>query len=101
MSNNARLLAAHDEQLRTDAETPSAVKVARHGALRLVTFANGRGFVTYQHLGAADADTVRRLVLEVLVHFKEATAPRRDPGRSPVSDGLAERPDSPIPSGHA
>ena len=51
MSNNARLLAAYDKQLRTDAETPSAVKVIRHGPLRLVTFVNGRGFVTYHASG--------------------------------------------------
>lgn len=62
MSNNARLLAAYDKQLRTDAETPSAVKAIRHGPLRLVTFVNGRGFVTYQDLGAADEDMIRSFI---------------------------------------
>ena len=63
------LLAAYDDQLRTDAETPRAVSVARHGPLRLVTFAGGRGFVTYRDLGGADAATIRRLVAEALAHF--------------------------------
>ena len=40
------LLAAYDAQLRTDAETPSALSVVRLGPLRLVTFGAGRGFVT-------------------------------------------------------
>ncbi|WP_410818298.1 GNAT family N-acetyltransferase [Micromonospora sp. 050-3] len=70
MINLARLLAAYDEQLRTDAETPSAVSVTRLGPLRLVTFAGGRGFVTYRDLGGADADTVRRLVPEALAHYQ-------------------------------
>ncbi|MEU8114224.1 GNAT family N-acetyltransferase [Micromonospora sp. NPDC048947] len=70
MINSARLLAAYDEQLRTDAETPSAVSVTRHGPLRLVTFAGGRGFVTYRDLGGADADTIRRLVPEALAHYR-------------------------------
>lgn len=64
------LLAAYDEQLRTDAETPGEVSVTRHGSLRLVTFAGGRGFVTYRDLGGADADTIRRIVPEVLAHYR-------------------------------
>lgn len=70
MINSDRLLAAYDEQLRTDAETPSAVSVTRHGPLRLVTFAGGRGFVTYRDLGGADVDTIRRLVAEALAHYQ-------------------------------
>ncbi|MEH1166792.1 GNAT family N-acetyltransferase [Micromonospora sp. CPCC 205539] len=70
MINSVRLLAAYDEQLRTDAETPSAISVTRHGPLRLVTFAGGRGFVTYRDLGGADADTIRRLVSEALAHYQ-------------------------------
>lgn len=67
----AQFLAAYDAQLRTDAETPSAIKVAHHGPLRLVTFMNGRGFVTYQDLGAADKETIRRLVPEVMAYYRE------------------------------
>ena len=66
----ASLLAAYDEQLRTDAETPGASSVTRHGPLRLVTFAGGRGFITYRSLGGADADGVRRLVPEALAHYR-------------------------------
>lgn len=55
------LLAAYDDQLRTDAETPSALSVTLRGPLRLVTFPGARGFVTYRDLGGADADGVRRL----------------------------------------
>lgn len=63
------LLAVYDDQLRTDAETPGAVSVTRHGPLRLVTFSGGRGFVTYRDIGGADAATIRRLVAEALAHF--------------------------------
>ncbi len=70
MDHRAALRAAYDEQLRTEAETPSALRVERHGPLRLVTFAGGRGFVTYRDLGGADAPTVRRLVEEALVHYR-------------------------------
>jgi hypothetical protein len=70
MTDPARLLAAYDDQLRTDAETPSAVSVTRLGPLRLVTFAGGRGFVTYRDLDGADAAAVRRLVPAALEHFR-------------------------------
>jgi GNAT superfamily N-acetyltransferase len=70
MHDRACLLAAYDEQLRTDAETPSAVSVTSLGPLRLVTFAGGRGFVTYRDLGGADADAVRRLVAAALAHYQ-------------------------------
>jgi hypothetical protein len=63
-------LAAYDEQLRTDAETPGQVSATRLGPLRLVTFAGGRGFVTYRDLGGADADAIRRLVPEALAHYR-------------------------------
>jgi ribosomal protein S18 acetylase RimI-like enzyme len=68
--DTAHLLAAYDEKLRTDAETPSAVSVTRHEPLHLVTFAGGRGFVTYRDLGGADVNTIRRLVAEALAHFR-------------------------------
>lgn len=65
-----RLLAAYDDQLRTDAETPSAISVTRHGPLRLVTFAGGRGFVTYRDLGGANAEAIGELVPQALVHYR-------------------------------
>jgi ribosomal protein S18 acetylase RimI-like enzyme len=70
----ANLLAAYDEQLRTDAETPSALAVAHLGPLWLVTFAGGRGFITYKDLGGADVQTIQRLATEAVAHY------RRDPG---------------------
>lgn len=70
MDDRGRFLAAYDEQLRTDAETPSAVAVRLLGPLRLVTFAGGRGFVTYQDLGGADADEIGRLVAAALAHYE-------------------------------
>jgi hypothetical protein len=68
------LLRAYDEQLRTDAETPGAVSVARRGPSRLATFAGGRGFVTYRDLGGAGVDEIARLVAEASRHY------RADPG---------------------
>ena len=64
------LLAAYDEQLRTDAETPSALAVTAHGPLRLVTFPGGSGFVTYRDLGGADAAAFGELVSQALAHFR-------------------------------
>jgi hypothetical protein len=61
-TTRARFLAAYDERLRADAETPSAIEVTRLGPLRLVTFLGGRGFVTYRDLGGAEEDDVARLV---------------------------------------
>jgi len=69
MTDATSYLQAYDEQLRTDAETPSAIAVTRHGPLRLVTFAGGRGFVTYRDLGGADAEAVRALVAAAVEHF--------------------------------
>ena len=78
MDERSRFLAAYDEQLRTDAETPSAVAVSVLGPLRLVTFAGGRGFITYRDLGGADAEGIGRLVEAALAHF------RADPGITQV-----------------
>ena len=64
------LLAAYDTQLRTEAETPSALRVDRLGPLRLVTFAGGRGFVTYADLGGADAATIRGWVGDALAYYR-------------------------------
>ena len=70
MTDPARLLALYDEQLRTDAETPSALAVTAHGPLRLVTFPGGSGFVTYRDLGGADAAAIGELVSQALAHFR-------------------------------
>lgn len=70
-----RLLAAYDAQLRIGAETPSPLRVFHHGPLRLVTYMEGRGFITYHDLGNADANGIRRLVSEALDQYRRA-----DPG---------------------
>jgi hypothetical protein len=67
-------LEAYDRQLRTDAETPSAVAVTPLGPLRLATFAGGLGFVTYRDLGGADSAAISRWVEDALAHYRE------DPG---------------------
>ncbi len=70
MTDPSRLLQAYDEQLRTDAETPSAISVTRLGPLRLVTFLGGRGFVSYRDLDGADEAGVQELVDEGVAHFR-------------------------------
>jgi ribosomal protein S18 acetylase RimI-like enzyme len=77
MTSAEEYLAAYDRQLRTDAETPSAVEVARLGPLRLVRFAGGRGFISYRDLGGADSAAVDRLVGEALAHFREDASIQR------------------------
>jgi hypothetical protein len=76
MDQIASLLAAYDEQLRNDAETPSALVVADLGPLRLVTFAGGRGFVTYKDLAGADVQTIHRWVSEALAHYGDSSIRR-------------------------
>jgi hypothetical protein len=65
-----RLLAAYDDQLRTDAETPGAESVTVLGPLRLATFASGRGFITYRDLDGLDGEALRELVAQALGHFR-------------------------------
>jgi GNAT superfamily N-acetyltransferase len=64
------VLKAYDEQLRTDAETPGAVSVTRHGPLRLITFDAGRGFISYQDLAGADEAGIEALVEAAVAHFE-------------------------------
>lgn len=66
MDDPADLLAAYDEQLRTDAETPGASSVTRVGPVRLARYPGGRGFVTYRDLGRADPQGIRQLVVDVI-----------------------------------
>jgi hypothetical protein len=65
----AGLLAAYDAQLRTDAETRGAVSVAHLGPLWLVTYAGGRGLITYGDLGGADAQAIQNLVADAVAHY--------------------------------
>jgi len=68
--DSAGLLAAYDSQLRTDAETPGALSVARQGPLRLATFPGGRGFITYRDLEGAEADAIGRMVGQALAYYQ-------------------------------
>jgi hypothetical protein len=65
-----QFLLAYDRQLRTDAETPSAIGVTRLGSLRLVTFPGGRGFVTYPRPDDTEAGSLSRLVSTALAHYR-------------------------------
>lgn len=68
-TTRARLLAAYDEQLRTDAEIPGALTFARLGPLRVGTFAGGRGFVTYSRPSVDVGTELAGLVPEALAYF--------------------------------
>lgn len=67
----ATLLAAYDDQLRREAEVPSAVRVELHGPLVWAHFASGRGFVTYRDLGDATGDDLRALVTATAAHYRD------------------------------
>ncbi len=69
-----RFLRAYDEQLRTDAETPGAIASTRLGPLRLVTFAGGRGFVTYPAPVGDDAGAITQFVRAALNHYLQEPA---------------------------
>lgn len=64
-----RLLDAYDAQLRTEPEVAHASSVSVHGPLHLAVFGVDRGFITYGHLGGADADGVRDLVAAAIAYF--------------------------------
>lgn len=70
LDTRRELLHAYDTQLRNDSETPSAVSVTLLGPLRLVTFAGGRGFITYRNLGDLDESALRQIVPKALEHFR-------------------------------
>jgi GNAT superfamily N-acetyltransferase len=73
-SDPAALLRAYDEQLRQEAEVPSAITVDRLGPLVLATYLGGRGFITYRSLetpdGPATEASVRELVGLALAHYE-------------------------------
>lgn len=70
MTDSERYLRAYDDQLRSAAETPSAVTSTQLGPVRLVTFEGGRGFVTYRDLGGASAADIAVLVGEALEFYR-------------------------------
>lgn len=64
----ARLLRAHDQDLRTEAELDRATDVVRIGPLWLGRYAE-RGFVTYRDLGGATGTELDDLVRAAIEHF--------------------------------
>ena len=64
------LLRAYDTQLRNESETPSAMAVTLLGPLRLLTFAGGRGFITYRDFGDLNEAALRRVIPQALEHFQ-------------------------------
>src|SRR4051794_13028837 len=85
MTDTTHLRRLYDEQLRTEAETPSAISVVKHGPLRLVTFHGGRGFVTYRDLGAG-VDLIDRLVRQALEHYRADPSICRGEGKTRAHD---------------
>ncbi|ALE04361.1 acetyltransferase (plasmid) [Arthrobacter sp. ERGS1:01] len=69
MTIRERYLQAYDEQLRTDAETPGALRVTCLGPLRLATFPGGLGFVTHRDLSDSAAHSVPGLVTGAIEQF--------------------------------
>lgn len=85
----SRLLAAYDDQLRTDSETSRAISVTRP----LVTFPGGRGFISYRDLDGADALMIgqaRTLAIDVClpdgVTLRRVTAEADVPAMSVLCD---------------
>ncbi len=70
MGDAREFLLAYDRQLRTDAETPGATAETRLGPLRLVTFAGGRGFVTYPAPRGDEVESTARLVRPAVDHYR-------------------------------
>jgi GNAT superfamily N-acetyltransferase len=66
------LLAAYDEQLRTEAEMARATSVDRDGPLWRGIFDHG-GFVSYRDLGGLSGEALDELVERTVAHFRDDT----------------------------
>ncbi|WP_210503084.1 GNAT family N-acetyltransferase [Nocardioides xinjiangensis] len=66
------LLAAYDEQLRTDAEMARALDVRREGPLLWGVFDHG-GFVSYRDLGGLEGEELDDLVARTVAHYRDDT----------------------------
>jgi hypothetical protein len=71
MTNDA-LLAAYDDQLRTDAEMARALEVERHGPLLWAVFEHG-GFVSYRDLGGLEGEELDAHIERTIAHFRDDT----------------------------
>lgn len=67
--DDAGLLAAYDNQLRTDAEMRSTLRFERHGPLLWGVHRGGRGFVSYRSLGSPSDTELERLIAETVEHY--------------------------------
>lgn len=74
MTERDALLAAYDNQLRTDGEVSGALSVERHGPLLWAHFPHGRGFVTYRDLEGCSHADLATLVAESVEHFESDSA---------------------------
>ena len=66
------LLAAYDEQLRTDAEVARAHDVVRDGPLLWAVFDHG-GFVSYRDLGGLEGEALDAAIERTIAHFRDDT----------------------------
>ena len=66
------LLAAYDEQLRTDAEMARAIEVVREGPLLWGVFDHG-GFVSYRDLGGLEGEALDASIERTIAHFRDDT----------------------------
>ena len=66
------LLAAYDEQLRTDAEMARAHEVVEDGPLLWAVFDHG-GFVSYRDLGGLEGAALDDAIARTVAHFRDDT----------------------------
>ena len=66
------LLAAYDDQLRTDAEMARAHEVVREGPLLWGVFDHG-GFVSYRDLGGVEGEALDALIERTVAHYRDDT----------------------------
>jgi hypothetical protein len=71
VTDDATLLAAYDEQLRSVAEMRSTLTFERHGPLLWGKFRGGRGFVSYQSLGKPTDDELEELIVTTIQRYSE------------------------------
>ncbi|MBB2893034.1 GNAT family N-acetyltransferase [Flexivirga oryzae] len=67
--DDASLLAAYDEQLRSVAEMRSTLEYEQHGPLFWGKHRGGRGFVSYRSLGSATDAALERLIVDTVAHY--------------------------------
>lgn len=69
MTDDATLLAAYDEQLRSTAEMRSTIEYEQHGPLLWGKHRGGRGFVSYRSLGNPNDIELTALIEATIQHY--------------------------------